>query len=209
MRFSALMLRTPPTPEASKDLVESIVECCDELLGFIQDRLERSARESRGTRLTIQPIKFDEVLARVVQQNLPAAGLKRSVLDLVVGDRPPDTVMADYHGLCQVLDNLVSNALKFSPSGSRVTLTVEGLKDDPFLLVSVTDQGPGLTAEDRAHVFEPYRRLSAKPTGGEMSTGLGLSIARTLMERMGGAIGYDSLSGQGARFWIKIKRASQ
>jgi signal transduction histidine kinase len=206
IRLSALMLRTPPPPEAHRELVDSLVEDCDSLLTFIQDRLERSARESHGTHLNLQPIKFDDVLTRVIQQNLPAAAAKKTELKFVAEAGPPDIVSADYHGLSQALDNLVSNGLKFSPAGSCVTLTVERSATEPYLIVSVKDEGPGLTAEDQAHLFEPYRRLSAKPTGGELSTGLGLSIARHLMERMGGAIGCDSQPGQGARFWIKIKR---
>ena len=207
IRFSALMLRNPPPADAYRELVESLVQDCNSLLGFIQDRLERSARESQGGHLNLQPVKFDDVLTRVVQQNLPAAAVKKTELKLVIAEGPPDIVQADYHGLCQVLDNLVSNGLKFSPAGSSVTLTVERPAAEPFLLVGVQDEGPGLTAEDQAHLFEPYRRLSAKPTGGELSTGLGLSIARRLIERMGGAIGCDAQPGRGARFWIKIRRA--
>ena len=206
IRFSALMLRTPPPAAAYQELVESLVEACDRLLGFIQDRLERSARDSQGGHLTIEPVKFDDVLSRVVQQNLPAAAVKKTELELEVADGPPDIVLADHLGLCQVMDNLVSNGLKFSPGGSRVLIKVER-PDAAHLLVSVQDEGPGLTSEDRQHLFEPYRRLSARPTGGELSTGLGLSIARRLIERMGGEIGCESQPGQGARFWIKIKRA--
>ena len=205
IRFSALMLRTPPPDAAYRELVESLVETCDSLLRFIQDRLERSARDSQGGHLSGGPVKFDDVLSRVVQQNLPAAAAKGTELDLVVADGPPEIVEADQLGLCQVLDNLVSNGLKFSPAGSRVTLKVES-PDPAHLLVSVEDAGPGLSSEDREHLFEPYRRLSARPTGGETSTGLGLSIARRLMERMGGEIGCESSAGQGARFWIKVKR---
>jgi two-component system, sensor histidine kinase and response regulator len=205
LRFSALMLRDPLPPATHRELVDGLIESCDGMLAFIQERLERSASESQAGKLKIEPIGLEEVLTRIVQQNLPAAHAKQSVIDLAVPKDAPATVLADYYGLCQVLDNLVSNALKFSPSGSRVTLQVEQPPGEQDLIVSVADEGPGLTDEDRTHLFEPYRRLSAKPTAGESSTGLGLTIARRLMERMGGTVGCDSTPGRGARFWIRIR----
>ena len=206
-RFSALMLRDPVSAAVHKELVEGIVESCDGMLGFIQERLERNARESHGGRLDLKAVDLDEVLEFIVQQNLPFAHAKNSSLELSVADPGPTEVIADYHGVCQVLDNLISNALKFSPPGSCVRVTAEKPAGGPFVLVRVTDEGPGLTEDDKAHLFEPYRRLSAKPTAGELSTGLGLSIARSLMERMEGELGYDSLPGKGACFWAKIKLA--
>ena len=205
-RFSALLLRAPMAAEAHREIVETLIDSCDGMLGFIQEQLEHNARESRGGQLKIQPIQLAAVLTQIVQQNFPAAHAKRSALEIVVAEGAPETVAADYHGLCQVLDNLISNALKFSPAGSRVTLTIEPPTAEPYLVLSVRDEGPGLTADDHEHLFEPYRRLSAKPTAGESSTGLGLSIARRLMERMGGSIGCDSIPGRGARFWLKFRR---
>jgi len=206
LRFSALMLRDPVPPSVHRELVEGLVESCDAMLAFIQERLERSARESQAGALKIGPVALDNVLARIVQQNIPAAHAKQSSIELDADGAPP-AVLADYYALCQVLDNLVSNALKFSPPGSRVTLSAERPAGEADVVLSVSDEGPGLTDEDRSHLFEPYRRLSAKPTAGESSTGLGLSIARRLMERMGGSIGCEAAPGRGARFWVRIKAA--
>jgi two-component system, sensor histidine kinase and response regulator len=204
-RFSALMLREPLSPSVQQELVKGMVEACDGMLAFIQDRLERNARESHGGELKIRPVNLADALATIVQKNLPIANAKQSSIDLVAGDGDPPAVLADYHGLCQVLDNLVSNALKFSPPGSCVKIAAEKAASDPTrVLVSVSDEGPGVSAEDQAHLFEPYMRLSAKPTAGESSTGLGLSIARRLVEQMRGEIGCDDRPGGGARFWIRI-----
>ena len=208
VRFSALMLREPVAPSVHQELVKGMVEACDGMLAFIQDRLERNARESHGGELKIQPVNLADALATIVQKNLPIASAKQSAIDLAARDSDPPAVLADYHGLCQVLDNLVSNALKFSPPGSCVRIAVEETEADPaHVLVSVSDEGPGLSAEDQAHLFEPYMRLSAKPTAGESSTGLGLSIARQMVERMGGQIGCDDRPGGGARFWIRMPLA--
>jgi two-component system sensor histidine kinase/response regulator len=208
VRFNALMLREPQKPAIHAELVQGVVEACEGMLAFIEDRLERNARETRGGELNIQQVELADVLTCVVRQNLVLANAKNSVIELVSGDGGPVVVTADFHGLCEVLDNLVSNALKFSPPESCVKITVEkSTADRPSVKLTVGDEGPGLTAEDRTHLFEPYRRLSAKPTAGESSTGLGLNIAQRLMEQMGGAIGCDSQPGKGARFWINVRLA--
>lgn len=102
----------------------------------------------------------------------------------------------------EVLDNLLSNALKFSPRGRVVTVGLEA--SDGKVIVSISDQGPGLTAEDRKQLFSRYARLSAQPTAGETSVGLGLSIAFQLMTAMHGRIWAESEPGQGATFRLEL-----
>src|SRR5213079_2351982 len=99
---------------------------------------------------------------------------------------PPDlpTVQADPDRLCQVLDNFISNALKFSVSGTQVQVRV--LPMDGNLRVEVEDQGPGILPEELPLLFQEFARLSNKPTGGERSSGVGLAIARLLIELHGG-----------------------
>jgi len=96
-------------------------------------------------------------------------------------------VLADAHALRHILDNLISNAIKFSPPGSTVNVTAV-LEADEMPACLVSDEGPGLTREDTAGLFQKYSRLSARPTAGESSTGLGLAIVKMLSERMSGTI---------------------
>lgn len=103
----------------------------------------------------------------------------------------------------QVLDNLISNAVKFSPSGTEVVVKV-GITADNLVRISVSDQGPGLTADDQAKLFGKFMRLSAQPTGGEHSTGLGLSIVKKLVEAMSGRIWCESEPGCGAAFIVEL-----
>jgi signal transduction histidine kinase len=111
-------------------------------------------------------------------------------------------VHADRKRLRQVLDNLISNAVKFSPAGSVVE--VDNRHESGSWLVKVIDQGPGLTDADRQAVFDDYTTLSARPTGGENSTGLGMAITRRVVEAHQGEVGVESHPGAGSTFWFSI-----
>ena len=110
--------------------------------------------------------------------------------------------MADPARLLQVIDNLISNAVKFSPPGSTVLVDLEKLPQE--WRISVLDEGPGLTEKDRQNLFKNFARLSARPTGGEKSVGLGLAITRRVIEEHRGRIGVDSETGKGANFWFTL-----
>ncbi len=114
----------------------------------------------------------------------------------------PGAVYADPLRLRQVIDNLVSNAVKYSPPGSVVRVGLQRL--DQGWRIAVQDQGPGLTLTDRQRLFQDFARLSARPTGGEKSVGLGLAIVRRIVEAHGGQVGADSEPGQGAVFWFTL-----
>lgn len=203
IRMSALLLKEGGGSESTHtELVESIISACDDSLAFINARLEKNARELGLARLSVEEIQLADVLVPVMQQNSQAATAKEIQLDVVGDGGVGIKVAADYLALVQVIDNLVSNAVKFTPSGGNVW--IESKREGDAARIEIRDQGPGLTAEDQAHLFEPYRRLSAQPTGGESSTGLGLSIARQLIEAMGGKIGCTSKPGEGACFWISL-----
>jgi signal transduction histidine kinase len=111
-------------------------------------------------------------------------------------------VRADRIALATVLDNLLSNAVKYSPPGKEIRVR---FRTEPgYVVCTVEDQGPGLSAEDQARLFQQGVRLSSTPTGGETSTGFGLFIAKRLMERMGGDIWCESAPGQGCRFSFRL-----
>ena len=105
----------------------------------------------------------------------------------------------------EVLDNLVSNAVKYTPPGGTVEVEVRGTRREVWLCVA--DSGPGLTEADRAALFRPFAQLSARPTAGETSTGLGLSIVQRIVELHGGRIDVDSAPGRGARFTVVLDAA--
>ncbi len=210
IRFSAYMLRDEGVggDDPRGELVDTILESCNGLLKFIQERLERDAAEARLNQLQVEPVDLGEVLTHVMRINLASAHAKKQTLTCLskLDGLPP--VAADFHGLGQVLGNIISNAIKFSPPGAHVIVRVAPDEQAPnFLRVTVDDQGPGLTAADLKDLFKPYKRLSARPTAGESSTGLGLSIARDLIQAMGGTIDCRSSPGHGASFWVTLPLA--
>jgi signal transduction histidine kinase len=111
-------------------------------------------------------------------------------------------LMADPQRLGQVVDNFLSNALKYAPAGSRVDVLVE--REDGRAAVRVRDQGPGIAEQDRAMLFGLFQRLSAKPAPGARSRGLGLAVCRRIMQAHGGDIGMESGPGPGARFYLAL-----
>jgi signal transduction histidine kinase len=127
----------------------------------------------------------------------------RKDIRLLVGaavDVPP--VWSDRAPVAAVLDNLLSNAVKYSPPGSQIVVKVLGEKG--WAVCSVKDEGPGLSREDQAKLFQRGVRLAPKPTGGETSMGYGLAVAKDLIERLGGAIWYESELGRGSRFYFRV-----
>ncbi len=186
------------------DLV-TIAQTSTSMLGLLNDLLDVNAIEAG--QVTLRPAALDaSTILREVHTDylIPAAAKGLKLMLAFPPGLPP--VWADAAALRRVLDNLVSNALKFSPADKRVWLSVESVAGNRVRF-AVRDEGPGLNAEDRAKLFGKYARLSAQPTGGEASTGLGLSIVKRLVEGMAGSIAVDSGLGEGATFRVDLPAA--
>jgi signal transduction histidine kinase len=121
---------------------------------------------------------------------------------------PPHQICnCDPDRLREAIDNLVSNAIKYTPLGGRMELSMS--VENGGIAISVKDEGPGLSQEDMSRLFGRFQRLSAKPTGGESSTGLGLSIVKRIVELHGGTVGAESAGpSQGATFTIRLPATS-
>jgi signal transduction histidine kinase/tetratricopeptide (TPR) repeat protein len=111
-------------------------------------------------------------------------------------------IISEPNYLGRIFDNLLSNAIKFS--SSRSTVEVTGLWKDGLMLLTIKDQGPGFTKEDQKQMFQKFKKLSARPTAGESSNGLGLAIVRILVDRLGGTIDLRTSVGAGSEFQIRI-----
>jgi signal transduction histidine kinase len=132
----------------------------------------------------------------------------RKTIRIIAGcaaEVPP--VWADRVRVAAVLDNLLSNAVKYSPPGKQIWVQVRGEKDG--VVCCVQDEGPGLSPEDQARLFQRGVRLTPRPTGTESSTGYGLAVAREMIARLGGTIWCQSVLGKGCCFSFRLPVSPQ
>ncbi len=145
---------------------------------------------------------ISDVINPIIDQYEPSAQLKgitiTSSISAIMLCNSPSI-------LTQILDNLISNAVKYTLQNTEITITTE-LIDEGHLRIGVADQGPGLTESDRQNIFGKFKRLSAQPTGGEHSSGLGLAIVKKLVEAIGGCIYFESELGRGTAFYVELPR---
>jgi signal transduction histidine kinase len=187
------------------EFVGHIHQAAERMLGILTRLLDASAMDAGKLVLRPQHIDLADVARHVVETNGPAAQRKRQDLDLVVDGELP--VFADADRLVEVVENLVGNAIKYSPLSAKIVVTAR--RADGRAMVEVKDAGPGLSQDDKRRMFGRFQRLSATPTGGEPATGLGLSIAKQLAELMGGDVFAESAGpGQGARFTLSMPFAT-
>ncbi len=113
-----------------------------------------------------------------------------------------ESISQDEGYLGRIVDNLLSNSIKFSKVGSSIELSA--IKKDNYIIFSIKDQGPGFSDEDRPFIFKKFKKLSARPTAGETSNGLGLTIVKTLVDRLKGDIQLNTKQGEGSEFIIRL-----
>lgn len=196
-------LRQPAPWMTEDDRDEMLQDICDQtqhMLKLLSDLLDVTQIESGKLELHLEPIPLDEFLAQVVKRQARLAAPKGT--DIRLESVAPGGVCADPIRLRQVIDNLISNAVKYAPGGTTVWVCAERLPGT--WKIAVRDQGPGIPPEERMRLFQEFGRLSARPTGGEHSTGLGLAIARRIVEAHGGVLDVDSPPGEGATFWFTL-----
>ncbi len=188
------------------EFVGHIHQAAERMLGILTRLLDASAMDAGKLVLRPQHLDLADVARHVVETNGPAARRKSQALDLVVDGTLP--VFGDADRLVEVVENLVGNAIKYSPLSSRIVVTARSR--DGHALVEVKDAGPGLSEDDKRRMFGRFQRLSATPTAGEPATGLGLSIAKQLAELMGGEVSAASAGpGQGACFTLAMPLAAR
>ena len=169
---------------------------------IVADFLDFQAAEDGQLSLTLGPANLNEVARRSVETNLDYASRKGITLTLELDEGLP-IIQADKDRLGQVAQNLVGNAIKFSPKNGGPTVVRTRLETG-LALVEVCDSGPGLNETDMGQVFGRYARLSNRPTGGEKSSGLGLAICKQMIELHGGKIGVRNNTERGSTFWFSL-----
>lgn len=185
-----------------RDFVTAIKRTSRFMLGLVDDLLDVSTIEAGRLELNREPTDLVALVEHTVTLNRTLASPKHIAITF---HRPagPLAAMSLDPGKCQqVLNNLISNAVKFSPPGSRVDVTMEVAGDQ--VLIGVRDEGPGIAADQLEKLFKPFSKTGARPTGGERSTGLGLVIVQRIVQGHGGEVRVESEVGVGSRFVVVL-----
>ena len=186
-------------PEHHKEVVGMIKDSTRAGLEMITDLLDVNALEA-GSNPHYSSFDLGELLKEKIQTFHIQANAKDIML--TSSNSNPNPVVSDPDYISRILDNLLSNAIKFSKKSSVISLSATRLHG--HVVIAVKDEGPGFSEQDKKLIFQKFKKLSARPTGGESSNGLGLAIVKTLVDRLGGEIELKTGPGSGSEFIIRI-----
>jgi signal transduction histidine kinase len=189
------------------DLVDSIRVSSANMMELVSNLLDINKIEQGQMSAEIQPVRIPELIAEVISSH--AGSIRSKEIHMRFERLSAANLVADADPvlLRQVIDNLITNAIKYSPPGSKVLVEC-GEAEPGWLRLSVKDHAGGIAEDEQQRLFTKFAKLSSQPTAGESSTGLGLSIAKRLTELMGGRIGCHSTLGKGSHFFVDLPRGS-
>ena len=202
--LAAELMEDPTHDPAINRTAGQIRNECRNMDGLIGRFLDMAAIEAGTLRPSPGPCALGELARQTADQHAARAMKKDIRLEL---DLEPQagSAFTDAKFAREILESLLSNAVKFSPGGTTVTLRLR--REGARLLLTVQDQGPGFTPEDLTRLYRPFAKLSARPTGHEKAVGLGLAIVKHMVDVQGGALTLRTAPGQGAAFQVAFPAA--
>ena len=203
--FGQLMAMDAGLQEPHRAYVDQTLRAGKHLLELINDVLDLAQIEAGRVTITAEALALGELVEDGLRLLAPSIGQRR--IKVQVQAMVGTVVWADRTRLRQVLLNLLSNAVKYNREGGSLTISITPVAAQRLRL-SIADTGIGIKPERQAELFEPFNRLGAESSGIE-GTGIGLAIARQLIEMMGGSIGVESQPGVGTQFWIELALAAK
>lgn len=199
--FSKLIMDDTSDKNQTVEMSELIYNSAQRMLQLIVKILDSAAIEHKKMELKRSLTNLYLLAKNTVENNKKLAGKKGQILLLKNNDEEL-WIKADPIRIQDAMDNLISNAIKYSPLNSDIIIELERLKNT--IRFSVLDNGPGIHEEDKKKLFEKFQRLSARPTGGESSTGLGLYIVKQTVVMHHGSIWVESEQGKGSKFIFEL-----
>jgi len=187
--------------EQQTKCLNSIYKSSEFMLKLINDLLDVAKIESGKLSLELEPADITALAKDNVTRNNVLASKKQIEITLIQEENLPN-LMIDRQKIDQVLNNLLSNAVKFSHPGSKIEVNLS--KDEKEFIIAVKDQGQGIPTGELDKLFMPFKKTSVKSTGGEKSTGLGLSIVKKIVVGHKGKIWVESQPGQGSTFYFSL-----
>lgn len=171
-------------------------------LGMVRNLLDNRKLEDTGIDMLVEAINLSVQLHLLVKHYRPVA--EKKGIQMLFEAPKQSIIHTDKNYVNRIFENLLSNAIKFSPPETTISVSISE-KEDQWM-VEIKDEGPGFSEADQQKMFNKFQKLSAKPTGGESSTGLGLWIVKTLLEKAGGKIHVESAEGEGTSFKISFAK---
>ena len=196
------ILQGPLTEGAQRDCASHVVTAGRHLLSLINEVLDIARIEAGQIALSLESVSVSEIVGETLNLIHPLAAERGVTVELAGADAGGRSILADRQRFKQVLLNLLSNALKYSPHGSRVIVRCQA-EQSRTLRLSVVDQGAGFTRERAGRLFVAFDRLGAERSEVQ-GTGLGLALSKRLTEAMGGEIGVKTVPGRGSTFWVRL-----
>jgi signal transduction histidine kinase len=193
----------PDSPRAQ--LVQNIVRGANRLSSLVADLMSMARLDTRELQLDMQPVGVGEVVASACSLIYPLIIARHQTLDTGF-ESPGPTIVADRDRFEQILVNLLSNANRFAPAGGHISVRVRA--DDDEVIITVSDTGPGIPAEEQQHIFEAFYRGRDGGRRRVPGMGMGLAIAKSLTELHGGRIWLESGEG-GSTFCVAVQRAAE
>lgn len=184
------------TSRRMSDIITNLLD-----VNAIESHLED---EMHLTERTVHALRIDDLVRSIADDLRPQASAKHIEIDFHA-PREAVCMTADELSMRSIIENLCSNAVKYSPHGTTISLALSQTQDR--ISFSVQDEGPGISTAEQERLFTKFARLSAKPTGGEHSTGLGLSIVKKLVTGMQGKVWCESEAGHGATFFVELPKS--
>lgn len=192
-------------PQKAQDMMDIAQRNAKQLARLIDDLLDIEKLVTGKLNISMHRQPLLPLLEQAVSEN-QAYGIQRAITVHLAPDTPKTEIFVDGQRLLQGLNNLISNAIKFSPDKGRVDVSAQQqiLEGSPTVTISVKDSGEGVPEAFRSTIFQRFAQADSSDTRSQGGTGLGLAITRELITVMGGEVGFESLPGQGATFWIRL-----